>query len=55
MLKGLIIFSFSKINVIRYEKAIIKSMHNHMRIERILASLSITGFRKYAKELVKFL
>ena len=30
-------------------------MHNHLRIERILASLSITGFRRYAKELVKFL
>ena len=32
----------------RYYKTFITSFHNHLRIERILASLSITGFRKYA-------
>ena len=32
----------------RYYETFITSYHNHLRIERMLASLSVTGFRKYA-------
>jgi hypothetical protein len=39
----------------RYEHAILKSWHNHLRIRRILACLSVTGFRIYAENLAKHL
>ena len=39
----------------RYSQALIAKQHNHLRIWRILASLNINGFRRYAIELVKFL
>lgn len=39
----------------RYQLTLITSLHNHLRVQRILAHLSITGFRNYAIELVKFL
>lgn len=35
--------------------ALLSNFHNHMRIKRILAHLSIVGFRAYAAELVNFL
>mmetsp|Transcript_14808 Transcript_14808/g.12615 ORF Transcript_14808/g.12615 Transcript_14808/m.12615 type:complete len:242 (-) Transcript_14808:150-875(-) len=39
----------------RYRATLITSLHNHLRVRRILAHLNITGFRKYAIELVKFI
>ena len=35
--------------------ALLSNFHNHLRIKRILAHLSIVGFRPYAIELVNFL
>jgi len=34
---------------------LIGSLHNHLRVRRILAHLNIVGFRAYAIELVHFL
>mmetsp|Transcript_27057 Transcript_27057/g.23954 ORF Transcript_27057/g.23954 Transcript_27057/m.23954 type:complete len:157 (-) Transcript_27057:33-503(-) len=39
----------------RYYETLITSLHNHMRVRRILAHLNVVGFRKYAIELVYFL
>lgn len=39
----------------RFHKTLLTSFHNHMRITRILTSLTETGFGQYAKELCKFL
>jgi len=38
----------------RYHKTLITSLHNHLRIRRILTHMNVVGFRKYAIELVKF-
>ena len=39
----------------RYEKTLLGSFHNHMRISRILSSLVCVGFGRYAKQLSLFL
>lgn len=39
----------------RYKATLISSLHNHLRIRRILAHLNVVGFRPYAIELVNFL
>ena len=39
----------------RFYKTFIMSWHNHMRITRILCSLTETGFGRYAVELCRFL
>jgi hypothetical protein len=39
----------------RYKATLITSLHNHLRVRRILAHLNIVGFRNYAIELVNFL
>jgi len=39
----------------RMNKTLLTSFHNHMRITRILCSLTETGFGLYAAELCKFL
>ena len=39
----------------RMHKTLLTSFHNHMRITRILCSLTETGFGMYAAELCKFL
>ena len=39
----------------RFHKTFITSWHNHMRITRILTSLTETGFGRYAVELCQFL
>lgn len=39
----------------RYHKTLLTSFHNHMRITRILASLVMVGFARYARELSRFL
>lgn len=39
----------------RYHETLITSLHNHLRVRRILAHLNIVGFRDYAIELVNFL
>jgi len=39
----------------RYRATLITSLHNHLRVRRILAHLNIVGFRAYAIELVNFL
>lgn len=40
---------------VRYYKTLITSYHNHMRITRILSSLSVLGFSEFAKQLSIFL
>jgi len=32
----------------RYNNAIVKNIHNHLRLSRILNCLNVTGFRIYA-------
>ena len=39
----------------RYKETFITSFHNHMRVTRILSSLTMVGFGRYAVELCKFL
>jgi len=39
----------------RYKATLITSLHNHLRIRRILAHLNVVGFRPYAIELVNFI
>lgn len=40
---------------IRYYKTLLTSYHNHMRITRILSSLCLLGFSRFAKQLGIFL
>lgn len=39
----------------RYQKTLLISFHNHMRITRMLSSLVMVGFGRYAKQLSLFL
>ena len=39
----------------RYHETLLTSFHNHMRITRILCSLNMVGFGRYAKQLSLFL
>ncbi len=39
----------------RYNSAIIRSLHNHLRISRILSCLNAVGLRRYAVELHSFI
>jgi hypothetical protein len=39
----------------RYYKTLLTSFHNHMRITRILCSLTELGFAEYATQLCNFL
>ncbi len=39
----------------RYYKTFLTSFHNHMRITRMLSSLVMCGFGRYARELSLFL
>ena len=39
----------------RYIATLLTSFHNHMRITRILCSLTMVGFGRYAKQLSIFL
>jgi hypothetical protein len=39
----------------RYHNTFLTSFHNHMRITRILSSLVICGFGRYARQLSIFL
>jgi len=39
----------------RYDKTLITSLHNHLRVRRILTHMNVVGFRKFAIELVDFL
>jgi len=43
------------INEYRFKQVILVNYHNHLRIMRILACLSVTGFRKIALNLIQFL
>ncbi|KRX01811.1 hypothetical protein PPERSA_00521 [Pseudocohnilembus persalinus] len=39
----------------RFQKTLLTSWHNHMRVTRLLAHFSVTGFRRYAEKLIEFL
>ena len=44
-----------KKSIERLKSCLIYNTHNHLRIMRILACLSVTGLRNYADALLKFL
>lgn len=48
-------FELSMINEGRFHSAIVTHTHNHLRLMRILACLSIIGFRQTALKLIDFL
>jgi hypothetical protein len=48
-------FSFKIISINRLTDVILVNYHNHLRIMRILACLSVTGFRRIAQSLINFL
>lgn len=39
----------------RFELALVKNIHNHIRIRRLMACLSVVGFRRLAMKLINFL
>jgi hypothetical protein len=39
----------------RFELALVKNIHNHIRMRRMMACLSVVGFRRLAVKLINFL
>lgn len=57
MFLAFFLFEFEKYNFknCRFQKTLLTSWHNHMRVTRLLAHFSVTGFRRYAEKLIEFL
>lgn len=47
--------SFKIVSMDRLKDALVRNTHNHLRLRRILASLSVTGFRILALWLINML